>query len=302
MSFDFFDAGAMLDAVMLVPEVPAGPELLILPPAPSNDTVLLSANAVDDGSSDLVILYEPSTEFDLKVDPSLESSDNDGEGGDEEIVITGTRPQKDVGFGWETGGGGGGTGGGPGFGEGEGGGGGDASSPGNDLSHPADCSSIAGAADQIRDAIVKTKEEGSAVSSSSFVEFGTIIVRNSDGSYGAVNNMIYTDDLPGRVDIEDNLPADLSTMVGIIHNHPGTSTGDYSTNLFYSYPSAGDWQSLANLSSRSGAPNPSIWLIDAFNNVREFRLSDRQKYESLSEDEMRNAVDLPAPSAVQGCS
>lgn len=179
------------------------------------------------------------------------------------------------------------------------------STPGDELDHAADCSTVAGAADQIRDKIVSTQTDNSQLTTShQKIEYGTLIVANGDGTYGAVNDTIYSDSSPNYVRLTDNMPLITSSIVGIIHNHAGSPSGDYFTNIAASYPSEGDWQTLDYLvkTYELDATMVSIWIIDAWGNMREFKYSDMAKYMNMSDSQMRDPNNLPPKSNVDGCN
>lgn len=221
---------------------------------------------------------------------------------DEPIIVTGTRLFNP---GFISGGGSGGLGGG-GYGSDGGGGGSGAtdSTPGDDLSHTANCSSAAGAADQIRDRILSTRTDDlPSTLSHERVEYGTYIIRQPDGTYGAAHNMIFSDSSDSYVDLDDNIPSDPSIIVGMIHNHPGSPSDDYFTNVLLAHPSPDDWASLHALVERHGvsASVASLWMIDAWGNLREFKYSDMEKWKNMSDQEKKDPANLPPPSEVQGC-
>lgn len=175
-------------------------------------------------------------------------------------------------------------------------------SPGDDLEHPEKCASTEGAADQIRDKINGTASDGLELTrSSSQVEYGTFIVE-SNGMFGAVNDMIYTDGRAGQVLLNDNIPSDLGSVYGIIHNHTGFGTADRSLINFYSYPSLEDWISADQLVAMGvPADQLSIWMIAPDGSLREFQYADRASFTSLTEEEKMAGEGLPTSSTAEGC-
>ena len=220
------------------------------------------------------------------------------------IIITGTRPYSGTSGYYPGGGGNGGTS--PNEVD-ENGGTGDApggETPGDDLEHEQDCTTAAGAADQIRDKIVSTETDGSTLTTShQKVEYAAFLVKTPDGRFGAAGDMIYSDSSPSYVDLTDNIPADPSAIVGIIHNHAGSPSGDYFTNVMNAYPSGDDWKSMTSLVNTYHLdPNVvSIWVIDAWGNLREFKYSDMAKYTAMDEPQMKDPNNLPPKSEVEGC-
>lgn len=176
--------------------------------------------------------------------------------------------------------------------------------PGDDLTHNQDCTSVAGAADQIRDAIEATKVSQEGLNTSAArSEYATVIVRKPSGNFGALNNAIYTDQSPITVDLIDNIPNDISHGFGLIHNHPASPGDGYLEHLANAYPSSTDWQGLENLAARvADASRVSLWIINFYGALREIKLSDQAKYEALTADQRNDPKNLPAPSEVQGCS
>lgn len=233
-----------------------------------------------------------------RTDPN---SDADGDGvPDEDITVTGSRLRNS---GFISGGGGGGDG--PGYGSEGGGGGGYAGdqTPGDDLDHPQTCTTQAGAADQIRDHIVSTGTDASELTrSSSDVEYGAFIVALPGGQFGAANSMIYTDGLESQVHLNDNVPNNLSSVVGVIHNHTGFGTQDLSLIAFYGHPGLDDWDTLDILVSQGVPPAQlSLWIVDPRGTLHEFKYTDKTYWASLTEDQKKNPETLPEASSVQGC-
>lgn len=136
-------------------------------------------------------------------------------------------------------------------------------------------------------------------------EYGVSLVRNSDGSYGAFNNTIHTDYDPDGATFP--FPADqLGTLAGIVHNHPFEAmTDDTTINLQNRYPSPGDWRNATALvnppDGRPGADPQifSLYIVDSSGVMREFKYSDKAKYESLDKSQLSRGDNLP--SETKGC-
>lgn len=222
---------------------------------------------------------------------------------EEDIVVTGKRlPEPSY---WD-GGGNGGTGG------WTSGGGGTTTTSGPVAvePHEQDCGTDDGAAVQVAKHVIGELPAGVSgppdpVTTASgndwrTVEFGAIIVRNSDGSYGALNNMIYSSDQAGYV----ALPSSVGQPVqGLWHTHP---TRDSTTmqRAIDRYPSAGDWSALARIGGQTGAAaDPSLWITGPDSITREFKLSERAYYESLAADptKMVNGEGLDGKERTQSC-
>lgn len=138
------------------------------------------------------------------------------------------------------------------------------------------------------------------------VEFGAVIVRNADGSYGALNDAIYSNAAPGYVHTPDFAGTNAQ---GIWHNHP--DRGDDRQDAIDSYPSASnqgqrsDWDVLQDLKD-AVAPNdptfdPSLWIMGPDGVTREFKLSERALLENLSPDQMAARVGLNGRERTQSC-
>ncbi len=128
------------------------------------------------------------------------------------------------------------------------------------------------------------------------VEFGALVVQNSDGTFGAHNNNFFTSDRPNFVAI--SAPSDATSVQGIWHNHPSSGNVSGSSG---NYPSSGtdgrgDWNALQAIKDRFGANDPSfdpaIWITGPDGETREFRLSDRAMFESLTDAEIDAGVGL----------
>ena len=92
-------------------------------------------------------------------------------------------------------------------------------------------------------------------------------------------------------------------MVGLIHNHAGSPSGDYFTNVANSYPSNADWASLHYMVTMQGvsAVAASIWVIDAWGNLREFSYADMEQYKQMTDAQRRDPNNLPPKSETEGC-
>ena len=125
-----------------------------------------------------------------------------------------------------------------------------------------------------------------------------------DGTYGAANDTVFSDSSPDYVYLEDNLPVDRTSIRGLIHNHAGSPSGDYFTNIMYSYPSQDDWKVLAHLVKTYNLDpgSTSLWIVDAWGNMREFKFNDMDKYFGMTNDAKKDPANLPPKSEVKGCS
>lgn len=132
-----------------------------------------------------------------------------------------------------------------------------------------------------------------------------MIVQNSDGTYGPYNNEITTSDTPNCVAIPK--PDGVEGVQGIWHNHTSV-TGV--TGPAANYPSnnglgRGDWDALQGLKDKYG-PNgssfdPALWINGPDGETREFRLSDRDKFEGLTDAEKAEGVGLEGTEVSSTC-
>jgi hypothetical protein len=225
----------------------------------------------------------------------------------EDIVITGKRLHDTGGY---TGGAGGYTGGYTGYtGGGTDGGGGGTPSPTGAEQHTQDCGTEDGAAVQVAKHVTGALPPGVSgppdpVTTSTgndwrSVEFGAVIIRNVDGSFGALNDMIYSSNLQGYA----ALPSGVGQPVqGLWHSHP--TRGGSDQWAIDRYPSPDDWASLARVAGQAGAAaNPSLWITAPDGVTREFQLSERAYFESLSADpsKMINGEGLDGRERTQSC-
>lgn len=282
-----------------------------LPAATGDDSVLLDAGG---GAGDEWIgqmLSSTSTDA-LAAGFLLASGDvlldpRSNEEASETIVITAKRPPK-PGSEWD--GEGGGTGGETGgYTAGGGGGGptGPTATPAEQ--HSQDCGTEDGAAVQVAKHVIGALPAGvsgppdpvttSAGTDWTAVEFGAVIVRNADGSFGALNNMIYSSNQPNYV----ALPSGIGQPVqGLWHSHP-TRDGPNQWAIDR-YPSSGDWSGLARVAGQAGAAaDPSLWITGPDGVTREFSLSERSYFESLATDstKMVNGDGLAGKERAQSC-
>ena len=210
------------DGAMLAPVSPDVAQLPMSPPPPTDEasTLFLAGAIPPDG--DAVLLADTAGEGDEWFAFGLSTSSSDGlaitladpgdlgmltplsnEGDEEqEIVITGDRwPEDD----W-TGGGGSWTGGsGGGESGGTGGGNGDGAVSAGD--HEQDCGTDDGAAVQVANHVTgalppsvagpPNPMQSAGGSDWTEVEFGAVIVQNADGTFGALNDTIYSSDQQG---------------------------------------------------------------------------------------------------------
>lgn len=138
------------------------------------------------------------------------------------------------------------------------------------------------------------------------VEFGAIISRNAaDGRFGALNDAIYSNGMPGYAHLPSLAGSD---AVGIWHNHP--RRGNEGQQDIDRYPSSAagrdDWDALQGLKD-TVAPNdpnfdPSLWITGPDGTTREFKLSERAYYESLTSEQMQADEGLDGKGRTQSCS
>lgn len=272
-----------------------------LPPVPTADLLSLL-----NGENEVGAALLPASEDGASWDFILEPLANEIDGDEPDVTVVGRRPPivNLDGGGLSDGGGGGYTGGG---GTGGGGGGSSTTSFVPAEAHDQDCGTDDGAAVQIAKHVMGVLPEGVSgpvdpVTSAggndwTKVEFGAVIIRNPDGSFGAMNNMIYSSDSPtyAKVPSSGGQP-----VQGIWHNH--TLRGDYAQQMIDRYPSSSDWSTLSSISTQAGAStNPSLWITDGFGVTREFRLSDRALFESLDNTAMTNGQGLLGTERSQSC-
>jgi hypothetical protein len=215
-----------------------------------------------------------------------------------EIVVTGMRPRP------SSGGIGGGSGGGTGNGWGHG-----SDTDGNwqpDPENPGNivygCDTDDGAAMRIADGIksTQTNASGPGIIDWRSAEYASSIVRGSDGRFYTGSTDVYTDGNLGSVTNRSTTLSAGESYAGFIHNHPDFA-GDDMADLSNRYPSAGDYQVLAAEAAKFGVSNPSIWIIDKFGDVREFKLLDRNNILRLTEDQRVAGMGLPSKISQSAC-
>lgn len=280
MSFDFFDVGTLMMAPQ--PLIPGFAPLSISEFAPLNDAWLEPSGFDVVGFVNDLDARDPEVLSDFKflLDSALQGASApppaDDTTNDDAIIVIGRLP---------TSSGGGGSG------SGEWGGDTTTIEEGGSVEpaptvqsvavHEQDCSSSSGAAVQISDHVEGTLPEGfqgppSPLTTDSGrnwteVEFGAYVVRNPDGSFGAYNNTIYSNDQPGWT----ALPGGVSNVEGFWHTH-GPRGNDFQ-QLMDRFPSPTDWDRLAKVATMPSAnPDPSVWITGPDGTVREFKLSERK--------------------------
>ena len=160
-------------------------------------------------------------------------------------------------------------------------------------SHNMDAASSSESALQISDRI-------QGISASENYEYGAMIVANADGTFGAANDGIHTDYSSSNVSL--GTVDDYSSVVGIVHNHPW-DTSNFYDNLADRYPSTADWAALDQLVSNGANPNNlSIFILDGFGNLREFKYSDKAIFINMSLSDKWNGVNLTADMMVSSGS
>lgn len=165
------------------------------------------------------------------------------------------------------------------------------------------CSTETEAAAHIANMIkTATSKVGSETFNWTQVEFGATVVRSANGLFNTGNSgAIYGNSLVNEVNIADPILGSGDSFAGIIHNHPDLE-GNREEDLENRYPSANDFDQLAKAALKFGASNPSIWILDKFGDVREFKLSDRNNIERLSFDQKISGMRLPSAIAQSGTS
>lgn len=176
--------------------------------------------------------------------------------------------------------------------------------------HPPDCGTDDGAAEQVAKHVMGTPPGAgppnpitSGGGDWKQVEYGAVIVRNPNGSYGALNDAIYSNGSPGFV----TLPSFVGTnAVGFWHDH--TTRDDPNQQAIDRYPSSqagGDWDELQRLHDQvapgDASFDPSMWITGPDGATREFKLSERSYYESLESEQMAAGVGLNGKERTQSC-
>lgn len=225
---------------------------------------------------------------------------------EEDIIITGRRPTKDLDY-WD-GGGESGSSGSTGTGGGGGSTGGIGGTPVDE--HTQDCGTEDGAAVQVANHVMGLLPPGvsgpedplttSTGSDWTKVEFGALIVKNPNGTFGAFNDTIYSSDKAAYVLVPYN---STQPIQGLWHTHPaGTdSAGRQAINR---YPSSFDWSVLSQIAGRSSSvSDPSVWVTGPDGVTREFKLSERSYFENLAQNEskMENGEGLEGRERNRSC-
>lgn len=231
------------------------------------------------GPGDIVLLDRESTEEE-----------------EEEIVITGRRPYVGFSYSWDSDGGDGGSGGST-----------SGSSSTGVKQHTQDCGTEDGAATQVAKHVTGELPPGvsgpedpvttSAGNDWRKVEFGAVIVKNPDGTFGPLNNMIYSSNQALYVGLPDSSG---QPVQGLWHSHI-TREGE-GQRAIDRYPSPGDWNALARIGGQPGAvADPSLWITGPDGVTREFKLSERSSIESLGAEQMKDGEGLPGKERTQSC-
>lgn len=134
-------------------------------------------------------------------------------------------------------------------------------------------------------------------------EFGSFVVSTQDGRFGALESTIYTDNDVDGVIIPNVWGDDY--VEGIVHNHPDLIGIDHVDRL-NRYPGVGDWQVLEILYNAYSPhfPNydPSVWVMDRWGVMREFKLSERAAIEGLTDSQRDAGQGLQGRERTNGCS
>lgn len=133
-------------------------------------------------------------------------------------------------------------------------------------------------------------------------EFASIITRNADGTYGALNGGIHTDFEPSIVTLDGLEGTDFSLVVGIVQNQPfDTDVDRWADNYFNKYPSDGDWGALDELVRRGADPSRlSIFITDPWGVTREFKLTDKSMYQAMNDSQRLAGENLPPATTACG--
>lgn len=196
-----------------------------------------------------------------------------------------------------------------------GGGGGGSTGVGHVVApHTQDCSTDDGAAVQVAKHVMGSLPGGASGPTTPLetatgndwtnVEFGAIIVRNANGTYGAYQDSIYSDDKARGVNMSFAASADVA---GTWHSHASGSGG-----IEQNYPSGAadgvvnDWQQLQSLKD-TYAPNnpsydPSLWITGPDGITREFKLSQKAYYEGLTAAQKSSGIGLSGTERTSSCS
>jgi hypothetical protein len=307
------------EGAMLIPADAASAQMMLSLIVSTDGPALVAAATPGGGSSDNDVLQASSQQAaDEWILPLLSSASPEAiatgtisasdelplerqENEDEDIVITGWRPTSDLDY-WD-GSGDGGAG-------GSGGGSSSGSSAGTAVAqHTQDCGTDDGAAAQVAKHVMGTLPPGvsgpvdplttSSGNDWTKVEFGAVIVRNPDGSYGSLNDAIYSSNQASWVGLPDSAG---QPVQGIWHSHPVRD--DPQQRAIDRYPSSADWAALARIGTQPGAvPDPSIWITGPDMITREFKLSERAYFETLDDDvgKMVEGEGLAGKERTQSC-
>ena len=129
------------------------------------------------------------------------------------------------------------------------------------------------------------------------VEYGAMISKNSDGTFGA-DNGIHTDYSPASARL--GAPSNAANIHGPVHNHPFNSS-DYNDNFQQRYPGDGDWAALDRLVAMGADPSTlSTYILDPFGELREFRYADKAYYQSQGYSARALGEGLPAATKACG--
>jgi hypothetical protein len=133
------------------------------------------------------------------------------------------------------------------------------------------------------------------------VEFGGIIIGVPGGRFGALNDAIYSNNDPNKATLPSGAGNDVR---GVWHNH--VQQGTAHDRGLARYPSSfaggrGDWSALQSLAEKTGNPNPSLYLMGPDGVTREFTLSERAYFESLTDAQRGEGVGLAGKERNEPC-
>ena len=263
------------------PATGPAPEPTISIGGTSSETVLAASTA---DISDVLFLQPGQLDILIADDDDIGRLAADDYGGP--ITVTGWRG------GWGYGGGGGG-----------GGGGWDSNQDGHENGGTSDGSLASFHQEFVFDGVcsdavaVEVLDDIYTAGKSSGYEFAITIVNNSDGTFGAYQDSIFTNYANSYV----NFPAPRDgSVTGFVHNHAwSTDTSiDPFINQRSQYPSGPDWEQADKVVAEGGTSDPdnlSIYIIDVDGVIREFRYTDKAFYQSLTNQQKYDKVGLPVP-------
>jgi hypothetical protein len=171
------------------------------------------------------------------------------------------------------------------------------------LNHHESCGTDDGAAVQITNTIKLTSGVYGPMNYNwKEHEYSALVGVRWDGSFGAVDQMIFTKGLAASSSVPKPDGADF--VAGLIHNHPDI-LGDAGEDLQQRYPSPRDWEALEVLhgifSPTNPGYDPSLWLLDARGVLREFKLTEKGYFDGLDVPDRAAGVGLDGRERSASC-